>query len=72
MFVTLTMLFHDHLPLGKITNHNGSFNQFVGDQMTRLVQRVLLLVALVPGFARNPLTPPVVRSRKVVLLQERF
>lgn len=27
------MFFHDHLPLGKITDHNGSLNRFVYDEM---------------------------------------
>src|SRR5579859_7315874 len=40
------MFLHDHLPLTQITNHNGSLNQFVRDEMRRFVQRVTLLVAL--------------------------
>lgn len=40
-FTTLTS---DHLPLTYISYHNGSFNQFVGDQMTRFVQTVLLFI----------------------------
>ena len=46
MFVTLLVLFGDHLPLGKITDHNGSLNQCVRDEMRGFVQTVLLLVAL--------------------------
>jgi hypothetical protein len=33
MLVAFFMLFHDHLPLGKITDHNGSLNRFVRDAM---------------------------------------
>ena len=36
------MLFRNHLPLGKITNHNSSCNQFVSDEMRGLVQTVPL------------------------------
>jgi len=35
------MLFHDHLPLGKISDHNGSLNQFVGDEMRCFVQMLV-------------------------------
>ena len=40
------MRFHDHLPLGKITNHHSSFNQLVSDEMRCLMQTVPLFVAL--------------------------
>ena len=40
------MLFCDLLPLGKITDHHGSLNQSVCDEMGRFVQTVLLFVAL--------------------------
>jgi hypothetical protein len=46
VLVPFSMLFHDHLSLTYISNHNGSLNQFVGYQMTRLVRRVGPFVAL--------------------------
>jgi hypothetical protein len=45
MFVVRSMLVPDHLPLGKIADHNGSLNQFVRDEITRFVQTVMLFVA---------------------------
>ena len=40
------MLFGDHLTLGKITDHNGPRNQFVSDEMGRLMETILLFIAL--------------------------
>jgi hypothetical protein len=45
-FLVCLMRFHDHLPLGKITDDNSSFNQFVCDEMRGLMQTVTLFVAL--------------------------
>ena len=40
------MCFRHHLPLGKISDHNSSLNQFVSDEMRCLVQTVTLFVTL--------------------------
>src|SRR5947209_16062694 len=45
------MLFHDHLPLTQITNHNSSLNQLVSNEMRRFVQAITLLVAFLLGNA---------------------
>ena len=45
IFVSFLLLFHNHLSLGEISDHHGSFNQCVSDQMTCLVEQVSLLVA---------------------------
>ena len=39
------LLFHDHLPLGKIANDHGSFSQSARDKMRRFMQTVPLFVA---------------------------
>ena len=46
MLIALFVLVRDHQPLGKITDHNGSLNQFVRDEMRCFMQTVLLFVAL--------------------------
>jgi hypothetical protein len=46
------MRFRHHLSLGKVTDHNGSLNQFVSDEMRRLVMTILLFVAF---LLLNPL-----------------
>ncbi len=46
LFVALFVFLHDHLPLGQISDHHGSLNQSVGDEMRCFMQRVLPLVAL--------------------------
>ena len=46
MLVLFLVLFCDHLPLGKVADHNSAFNQFVAYQMGCLVQAILLFVAL--------------------------
>jgi hypothetical protein len=43
--VLVLMGFHDHLPLGKIANHHGAFNQPVSDEMRGFVQTVTLFSA---------------------------
>ena len=52
MLVSVLMLFHHHLPLGKVSDHNSAFNQFVAYQVGRFVQAILLFVAFP---LRNPL-----------------
>ncbi len=52
VLVALLMLFHDHLSLTQITNHDSSLNQFVSDEMRRFVQAIALLVAF---FLRDSL-----------------
>jgi hypothetical protein len=42
----VSMGFRDHLPLGEIANHHGTFNQSVRDEMTCFVQTVALFIAL--------------------------
>jgi hypothetical protein len=37
MLVPILMLLHHHLPLGKIADHNSTFNQFVAYEMRSLV-----------------------------------
>ena len=51
-FLMLGMFLGDHLPLGKISDHNSPFNQFVSDEMRGFVQTVTALVAL---LFRDPL-----------------
>jgi hypothetical protein len=51
VLLALLMLFHDHLPLTQISDHNGSLDQFVRDEMRCFMQTVLLLVALLLGNA---------------------
>src|SRR5712692_1826717 len=45
------LLFHDHLPLGKIANDHSPFSQCASDEMRCFVQTVLLFVALVFGYS---------------------
>src|SRR5262245_57914085 len=42
----LLMGFGDQLPLGKIANHHGAFNQSAGDEMRGFMQTVPLFMAL--------------------------
>jgi hypothetical protein len=49
--ILVLMGFHDHLPLGKIANHHGAFNQSGGDEMGGFVQTRTLFVALTSGNA---------------------
>ena len=51
-FPAFHMLLGDHLPLGKLSDHHSAFNQSVSDEMTRFVQTVTALVAL---LFRDPL-----------------
>ena len=44
VLVLLVMLFHHHLPLGKIADHNSPFNQFVANEMRGLMQAIALFV----------------------------
>jgi len=51
MLVAFLVLFHHHLTLGKVSDHNSAFNQFVAYQMGCFMQAIILFVALLLGNA---------------------
>jgi hypothetical protein len=59
----LLVSFHDHLPLGKVANHHGAFNQSVSDEMRGFVQTVTLFVAFALRDALIDLTQMEVPAR---------
>src|SRR5579859_679948 len=63
LLVALLMLFHDHLPLTQIPNHNGSLNQFVGNEMGCFMMTIFSLVVLPLGNALVYLTQVDVPTR---------
>ncbi len=66
IFVALLVLLCDHLPLRKITDHNGSLNRFVRDEMGCFVQTVLLFITLVLRHAFVDLTQVLIAARSLL------